>query len=203
MKVFFILMTFCTIQCVAQDSTVLKVHFLYGSKPIKKYKPTEEKWFGGILGGHVGIESSDDSVLNFLPKGKFHLFEKSGEKHSTYAIHSNEQFYSILSGKADSVKKAIVYIPVSIDQKREFDSLSLAYLTSTPYDYALFGMRCAAAAYDILQQLDIVPDYPSDQLIFKIFYPRKLRKQLFKKARQNHWTIVKQAGSARRKWEKL
>jgi hypothetical protein len=81
---------FCTISCLcyAQDTAYLKVHFLYGSKPLKKFRDTEQKWFGGILGGHVGIEGDSDRIVNFLPSGKFHWFAKKNELHSTYAIHS-------------------------------------------------------------------------------------------------------------------
>ena len=35
----------------------------------------------------------------------------------------------------------------------------------------------------------------------KIFYPKKLRKRLFKKATENGWKIVRQDGSIKRKWE--
>lgn len=73
-----IVIFFCFISVLSysQDSAYLKVHFLYGSKPLKKYKATEQKWFGGILGGHVGIEGDDDKIVNFLPKGKFHWLIK-------------------------------------------------------------------------------------------------------------------------------
>jgi hypothetical protein len=50
----------------AQDSVYLKVHFLYGSKPKKRYQDSEPKWFGGILGGHVGIEGDTNEVVIFM-----------------------------------------------------------------------------------------------------------------------------------------
>jgi hypothetical protein len=187
----------------AQDTSyLLKVHFLYGSTPLKQYKDTEPKWFGGILGGHVGIEGDSDRIVNFLPKGKFHVVAKKGNPHSTYAVHSVDDFYAILGGNADSVKKAVVYIPVSRQQKQQFDSIAAVYLQQTPYDYALIGMRCAAATYDILGQLDILPNYSHSKTYTKIFYPEKLRTRLFEKAIENGWAIVRQEGSTRRKWEK-
>ena len=194
---------FCIISFLSysQDTTYLKVHFLYGSKPLKKYKDTEQKWFGGVLGGHVGIEGDSDRIVNFLPSGEFHWFAKKDDRHSTYAIHSVDNFYTILDATADSVKKAIVYIPVTRQQKQKFDSITTVYLKQTPYDYALFGMRCGAAAYDILAQLDILPDYSYSKTYKKIFYPKKLRKRLFEMATENGWTIVTQDGSAKRKWE--
>ena len=196
-----ILLCFISVLCHSQDTVYLKVHFLYGSKPLKKYKDTEQKWFGGMLGGHVGIEGDSDKIVNFLPNGKFHLLAKKDNMHSTYAVHSTSNFYAILGGNPDSVKKAIVYIPVTARQKQRFDSIATAYLQHTPYDYALAGMRCGAAAYDILGQLEILPRYSYGKTYRKIFYPKKLRKRLFKKATSNNWTIVRQDGSYKRKWE--
>ncbi len=91
---------FCliTLLSCAQDTTYLKVHFLYGSAPLKQYKSTEPKWFGGVLGGHVGIEGDSDRIVNFLPKGKFHVVAKKDNRHSTYAVHSVDDFYAILGG---------------------------------------------------------------------------------------------------------
>ena len=69
----FLTLLFCFIFFLSysQDGIFLKVHFLYGSKPLKRDKNTEQKWFGGILGGHVGIEVKEDKVLNFLPSREF------------------------------------------------------------------------------------------------------------------------------------
>ena len=60
----------------SQDSVFIKVHFLYGSKPYARYKDTEPKWFGGMLGGHVGIETDSGRILDFGPKGRFHWLAK-------------------------------------------------------------------------------------------------------------------------------
>jgi hypothetical protein len=195
---------FCFISSLAysQDTTYLKVHFLYGSRPLHKCKDTEPKWFGGMLGEHVGIEGDSNKIVNFIPNGKFHWFAKKDNRHSTYAVHSPDDFYAILGGNPDSVKKAIVYIPVTLQQKQQFDSITTAYLEHTPYDYALVGMRCGTAAYDILGKLAVLPDYSYRKTYKKIFYPKKLRKRLFKKATENGWTIVRENGSYRRKWER-
>jgi len=184
------------------DSTYLKVHFLYGSRPLRKYRDTEPKWFGGVLGGHVGIEGDSDKIVDFVPMGKFHWFAKKEDRHSTFTVHSPESFYAILGGNPDSVKKAIVYIPVTGQQKARFDSIATVYLRRTPYDYALFGMRCAAAAYDVLGKSGILTSYSYGRTYKKIFYPKKLRKLLFRKATENGWRIVKYNGSVKRKWER-
>jgi hypothetical protein len=196
-----ILICFAYSRAYSQDTVFLKVHFLYGSKPLQQYKDTERKWFGGKLGGHVGIEGDSDRIVNFLKKGKFHWFAKKTNKHSRYAIHTVKQFYSLFQYNPDSVKKAIIYIPVTPGQKQQFDSVTAAYLKETPYDYAFIGMRCSAAAYDILGQLNIFPHYSYRKTYRKIFYPKKLRKRLLKKAASNCWLVVRQNGSTKRKWE--
>jgi hypothetical protein len=201
-KGLFILLCIIPILGYCHDTTYLKVHFLYGSRPLKKFKDTEPKWFGGVLGGHVGIEGDSEKIVNFLPNGKFHWFAKKDDRHSLYAVHSINSFYEILGGEAENVKSAIVYIPVTPQQKHKFDSIATAYLKQTPYDYALFGMRCGAAAYEILAQLNILTDHSIKKTSRKIFYPKKLRKRLLRLAERNGWTVTNQSGSNSRKWEK-
>jgi hypothetical protein len=187
---------------IAQDTTNLKVHFLYGSKPIRKYKTTESKWFGGILGGHVGIEVHTGEILSFVPQGKVHWFAHRKRKHSSYVIHSINQFYSIFGNDPDSVKRAVVYIPVAPEQMERYDSIATAYLSQTPYDYAFFGMRCSAAAYEILGSLNILPRYSIRKTAVRIFYPRKLRGKLFELAREQEWKVSRSQGSKTRRWDK-
>jgi len=200
-KIVAVLFCLITTAAYSADSSYLKVHFLYGSKPLKKYKHTEKRWFGGVLGGHVGIEGDSNQILNFKTKGKLHLIAKPTHFHSTYAVHSREGFYAIFGGHPDSAKKTIVYVPVSPEQKKQFDSITVAYLMETPYDYAFIGMRCGAASYEILGQLGIMPAFSRDKTYKKIFYPKKLRIRLLRKAAENGWTVVRQEGSGRRRWE--
>lgn len=185
----------------SQDTFCLKVHFLYGSKPVRKYKETEPKWFGGILGGHVGIEGDSDKIVSFRPSGSFHVFAKKKNNHSAYGTDSASSFYSVKGGDPDSVKRAVIYIPVTKQQKMEFDSIAHSYLEKTPYDYALFGMRCGAATYDILAQINVLPQYSYSKTYKKIFYPKKIRKRLLAKADQNNWLVKRYNGSVKRKWE--
>jgi hypothetical protein len=167
------------IKCFCQDSSAyIKVHFLYGSKPKREYKYVESKWFGGIMGGHVGVEIDSNKILNFVPNGKFHVFAKKYNRHSKYAIHSKNNFYEILGGNMTSVKKVVFFIPITKRQKQKIDSLAQAYINQTPYDYALFGMRCASATYEVLAQLGVLKNYSYSKIYKKVFYPRRLRKQL-------------------------
>jgi hypothetical protein len=193
---------FIYLNAFPQDTLYIKLHFLYGSKPLKKYKTSEKKWFGGILGGHAGIERDTNQILSFSPNGKFHWLSKKNNKHSRYSLKSEEGFYGILGGHPDSVKKAIVHVPITMQQKQLLDSISICYLAETPYDYAFLGMRCGAATYEVLGQLGIVHAYSIGTTSRKIFYPKKLRKPLLKEARLNGWKIERQEGSKRRKWER-
>jgi hypothetical protein len=175
---------------------------LYGSKPKREFRPAERKWFGGKLGGHVGLGVEENRIVNFVRSGGFHWFAKRHSRHSRYAIHSTERFYSIFRYNPDSVKKAIVHIPISLHQKQRFDSITATYLAQTPYDYAFIGMRCGSATYEILAQLDILKRYNNRKTARRIFYPRRLRKRIFRKAAENKWKLETAAGSGTRKWER-
>ena len=137
-----------------------------------------------------------------LSGGKCHLFSEKTNRTSAFTEFPESRFYSIFGGEPDSMKKTIVYIPVTRQQKERFDSIAVVYLQQTPYDYAVFGMRCSAAAYDILGQLNIFPHYSHTKTYKKIFYPKLLRKRLLKKADENGWKIVHEDGSRRRVWER-
>lgn len=186
----------------AEDSIYIKVHFLYGSKPKREFKEVESKWFGGKLGGHVGIEIDSNEIIDFVPSGDFHYFAKKNDCNSRFAQHSLESFYEIFGGSTEDVKKMSVKIPISAQQKFKLDSIVNSYTNVTPYDYAFIGMRCGAATYDVLSQIGVVEQYSHRRTYMKIFYPKKLRKPLAEQARENNWTIAEQEGSTNRKWEK-
>jgi hypothetical protein len=190
----------CNKNTHAQDS--LTIHFLYGSKPAKNYKHTQKKWFGGKLGGHVGIAVNNDSVLHFLYKGKFHVVANKRNKHSQYLYSALPDFYLYLAKQKDSFKTVAVTLPITTQQKNIFDSMKQNYLNCTPYDYAFIGMRCGAATYDMLAILDIVPKQKKSTTIAKIFYPRKLRKKILHLASTNNWHVQYTIGTATRNWEK-
>lgn len=187
-----------SIDSLASDSLFIRVHFLHGSKPKRKFRYEEDRWFGGKLGGHTGIEISKNVILNFTPKARFHLFAKRRIINSRYTTHDTVSFYRILGGDADSNKKTIITIPVTAKQKFVLDSLTKAYLGKCPYDYAFFGMRCGAAAYDVLANASILPKYSFGRTWRKTFYPRKLRRKLERKG----YPVYKTKGTNRRKWEK-
>ena len=197
----FLFLIVCVAPVKAQQTTYLPVHFLYGSRPVQKYKFMENYWFGGKLGGHVGIEIDSNKILNFVHQGSFHLLS-SRNKHSHYIISSRSGFNSILGGDSNKVKTVTILIPVKEEQQKKLDSIAKTYLAESPYDYAFLGMRCGAASYELLAQLGILPEYSRSKTSLKIFYPKILRKQLLRKARENGWQTIRENGSDRRVWEK-
>jgi hypothetical protein len=184
------------------DSIIIKVHFLHGSKPKFKFRHEEDRWFGGILGGHAGIEYEPNKIINFQPKARFHLFAHPSLINSRFSVHDTLSFYEILGGGYSSVKKTAVTLRISAQQKARLDSVVLAYSIRSPYDYAFFGMRCGAAAYDLLAQAGVVKHYSFSKTWSKLFYPRKTRRRLEKLARSNGYTVQKVPGSEKRIWEK-
>jgi hypothetical protein len=192
---------FCFVFAHSQDSPCIKVQFIYGSKPLKKYKHTEKKWFGGIHGGHVGIEGDSDRIYSFEIAGKNKVFGGRADN-CAYRCVTPEHFWSIMKTKEDSLKSTTIVIPLTVPQKHKLDSITRAYIQQVPYSYAVFGMRCAASTYEILAQLGILPEYSRFKTTMKIFYPRRLRKRLLYQAEKNNWTVTRKEGTPKRKWEK-
>src|SRR6476620_10924803 len=127
------------------ENAILKVHFLYGSKPKWKYRHIEKKDFGGLHGGHVTLQ------VNGLDYG----FERSGRSDS-YRIHvfSHGKKYKakFSSVHADTInekhrdeKTTTFLIPLTDQQLHELNAIHKSYCEEVPYDYAFFGMRCAAS----------------------------------------------------------
>lgn len=187
---------------IAQDSTWIKVHFIYGSKPKKSCKD-EHKWFVGIHGGHVGIEYDTGKVIDFAPKGKFHYIEKPRNCHSAYTLRSMTSFWNTFAdADSASLKAWSVTIYLDSTQRHKLDSIVSIYSQSTPYDYAFLGMRCASASYDILAEIGVLNMRTHFGTWSRIFYPKMLRKRMMKLARKQDWQTWQKAGSECRIWEK-
>lgn len=182
----------CSIVASAQTDTI-RLHFLYGSKPAKGYKKTESKHFGGIKGGHVNIEAGG-RVLDFMP-GKCPILPENKKPSGGFRL--NRSIY----WDTATTKWATVLIPVSRKQMAKLDSLFDLYSQTTPYDYAVFGMRCAAASYDVLSEIGLFPEMSNRTNVVRHFYPKLLRKRIYKWAEKNNYTIVHHGGRETRKWE--
>ena len=72
-------------QVNAQMDT-LHVRFLYGSKPKPEFRKKQKPWFGGMLGGHVGLRYNDTSFLSFFYEGKVHIFQNKKRIGKTYEV---------------------------------------------------------------------------------------------------------------------
>ncbi len=179
--------------CFAGDSTyTIKINFLYGSIPAKGHFKDESKLFGGIKGGHVNIEAGG-RVLDFTP-GNNPLLPHNKKPSGGFSINSSVKWDS------DDKWKTVV-VPVSKDQYFVLQKLFDSVAKQTPYDYAIFGMRCAAASYDVLSKIGLFKEYSIKKNIATHFYPKLLRKKVLKWADENNYTILSNEGRASRKWE--
>ena len=194
MKVIAILISFfiCS-SCYASDSAyIIKINFLYGSRPAKGYHQQEEKLFGGIKGGHVNIEAGG-RVLDFTP-GNNPLFPHNKKPSGGFSINRS------VSWDGHDKWKTII-VPVSGEQYMELQKLFDSVAEKTPYDYAIFGMRCAAASYDVLSKIGLFKEYPNTKNVATHFYPKLLRKKVLKWADKNNYAVISNEGRPSRKWE--
>jgi hypothetical protein len=177
----------------AQQDTI-RVNFLYGSVPAKGYKETEAKRFGGLKGGHVNIEANG-KVLDFRPFENCPVFPNNKKPTGGFELNSH------IKWDTTSDKFITILVPVTPVQMHKLDSLFNLYSQHTPYDYAVFGMRCAAASYDVLSEIGLFKELSNKENIAQHFYPKLLRKKVFKWAKKNNYSIIEHEGRMSRKWE--
>lgn len=180
--------------CFSQTDTLV-VEIIYGSKPLTK---DGADWFGGKLGGHIGLRIGKDSVMHFIPGGRVNATNMNSDI-GRYIISSEKQFYKTFY--CDTTKTCRIFIPVTHAQKQELLAASASFLQKGPYPYAFFGMRCAAACYHLLSLGKVTEKRSRSRMTWKFFYPRKLRKFLFKEADKNGWIVSHSKGSSKRKWD--
>jgi|TARA_R110000737_G_scaffold140765_2_gene171550 hypothetical protein len=180
----------------------LHVRFLYGSKPKPEHKREQKRWFGGMLGGHVGVQYDSTRYLSFFYEGRVHVFQHRNRKSGRYDLQTDSAFNYIMDEKVDSVKSLSIYIPITRIQKEKFLSICHSYINETPYDYAFFGVRCGSSTYDVLSHVGVLKHYDYFKMWTKIFYPKKLRWRLIRAAKKNNWKMLKQKGTHKRFWEK-
>lgn len=173
--------------------TFIKLNFLYGSKPAKGYRSVEAKHFGGLKGGHVNIEVNG-RVLDFLP-GKCPLFPASKNPSGGYYINSS------VSWDTGSTRWMTIIIPLPAEKIQRLGTIMDSFAKQTPYDYAVFGMRCAAASYDVLSEIGLVKPLGNTRNVVKHFYPKLLRKKMLKWAIRRGYTVIRHEGRISRKWE--
>ena len=109
---------------LAEDTLVLKVHFIYGSKPKKEFKHTEHKIFGGIHGGHVYMETNNKIVSFGTNNGTWHIFPHKSKTAGKYRVDKNLNWHN------DTAKQQLttVYIPITAQQYIDFKIAEKKYL---------------------------------------------------------------------------
>lgn len=157
----------------------------------------ETKWFGGLKGGHVSIEVDAD-VIGFVPVEGVHIFPRKRKKNSRFLVEPLPEWQQDTA----TLKYTTVIIPVTDQQYEQIKQIHQAYCQQPPYDYAFFGMRCAAATNEILSRLDITKSKTKGGFVVSTFYPQLLRRRLLRQAEKNNWSVHRQAGRNSRKWEK-
>lgn len=197
-----LIFTFAVSSVLAETGDTIQVHFLYGSKPKAKFKKEQKRWFGGMLGGHVGIQYNDSSFLSFFYEGKVHIFQNKKRPNGRYALQSLHEFNYIMDEKVDSVETLIIKIPVSKNQRQKFDSLCQTYVKRTPYDYAFFGFRCGSSTYDVLSEIGVLKKDKKTRIWKRVFYPKILRKELIKESKRHNWRRERRKGTHKRIWER-
>lgn len=179
--------------CFAGDTAyIVKINFLYGSRPAKGFNQQESKLFGGIKGGHVNIEAGG-RVLDFTP-GNNPLLPNNKKPSGGFSVNSSVYW------DADDKWKTII-VPVSESQYKELLNIFDSVAAKTPYDYAIFGMRCAAASYDVLSKIGLFKEYSNKKNVITHFYPKLLRKKILKWADKNNYAVISNEGRSSRKWE--
>jgi len=181
---------------MAQQPHFMQVFFLYGSKPAPGYEKLESPAFGGIHGGHVsiGIDSFD---VCFHHVNGYHIFPTRKNLKGAYEQIRITDFLKDTS----SYKYTVFKIPIDSSQYSRLENTLTGYLRSTPYDYAFWGMRCAAATYDMLSHAGFFKPRSRFGMMCSNFYPRLLRKKLFRLAKEKHYTVNYQNGRKSRIWE--
>ncbi len=194
MKPFILSLLLAPFFAFCQKDTLV-VEIIYGSKPLTK---DGRHWFGGKLGGHIGLRIGQDSVMHFIPGGSVKATNVNSDI-GRYIISSKKQFYRTFY--CDTTKTCQIFIPVTPAQKQELLIASAPFLQNGPYPYAFFGMRCAAACYHLLSLSKVTKKLSKSRMTWKFFYPRKLRKFLFNEADKNGWIVKHSTGSSKRKWD--
>lgn len=176
------------------------LHFLHGSVSKKRYKHDEYSIRGGLLGGHIYIQINSH-IYSFEPRynDDFHIFPRK----NPYAFNSNLKKikYEDWINHIESKKMTSIEIPLNEAMHSYLKNLLKQYKLKTPFDYAFFGMRCASFTHYLLSKINIFSSTGWLQSIVLFPYPRKLRKELIKKAKLNSWKIYKISGSGTRTWE--
>jgi hypothetical protein len=178
--------------------TSFRVHFVYGSRPKKEFRKTEEKVPGGLFGGHISIQSGE-YVYGFesIDRKRIHIFQKR-KFNSIFTKEHPDKWLKVNNDQ----KMLSIEVPVDNEKLVRLNRILEEFHRKTPYDYAVFGMRCGASTYQILCVIGIFPPASRFEAMLRIPYPGILRRKLLRIAGAKNFRIYNQAGKDTRIWAK-
>lgn len=193
----------------AQIPDSLTISIVHGYRVKKEFRKTYRalpgsghgKSVGGLRGGHVEVHM-DTVVYGFTdgPQAKIpHIFSHNKKRNNGLF-----QKKKLNEWKVSNQTAKITFIKIPISPK-QFVQLKVNYennIHSCPYDFALFGMRCASSAYDMLARVGLLEFRKKSKTILGIFHPRAFRKNVLPWAREKGYPIKIQEGITEKMWDK-
>lgn len=153
---------------------------------------------GAMFGGHVVMQVGDYMYSFAFNRWEFHLVP--GKKKSIGAFDKEPATAWLWAHK--DCKVTYIDIPVTPEQYHYLENTYASYLEKCPYDYAFFGMRCAASCYKLLADAGVIHKAGYSKSIRRAFYPRPLRRKLVRWSHKHPYKVNIQQGSNTRRWEK-
>lgn len=177
----------------------VRVLILHGSRPKKQFKKEEYKMLGGMYGGHVVLQIDSLAYGYNFYSGHVHPFARK-RKNKMAGIMEKEDAAETLQNWRNA-RVTIITVPVTSEQKFRIFQIADSLHRAPAFDYAFFGMRCAATAYYLLGETGAVKKTRHFGSIVKAFHPKQLRRKLVRIAKRKNLKVQTQPGSSRRKWE--
>lgn len=189
----------CSAFAQADSTHLIYVHILHGSKPKREFREDEYKMLGGMYGGHVVIQV-DSFLYGFnFGSGRVHPFARRKKAKMVGILEKEDASETLRRWKNNKI--TTIAIPLDAQQYRELLNEAERLHADPSFDYAFFGMRCAATCYYLLGDAGVIRKSTRFRSIRKAFDPKQLRKKLVRIAHKRNYVITVQPGSERRKWE--
>lgn len=193
----------------AQNRDTLVVSVVHGHKVKKAFRKVYKvrsgkaslKSVGGLKGGHVEVHL-DGQVYGFTdrPQAKIpHLFPHNKKKSNGLFLKISEADWQ---KKNQSSQVTFIKIPLRADLRDSLQQQYEANIQASPYDFALFGMRCASSAYDMLARFGILEKRNRRQTVLGIFHPRAFRKKVLPWGKEKGYAVEVQEGIGEKKWDR-
>ena len=191
----------------AQIPDSITVSIVHGHRVKKEFRKAYKalhrsmKSVGGLKGGHVEIHM-DTLAYGFTdtPQSKIpHVFAHNKKKNNGLFQKISKKEWS---KKNKSSKVTFIMIPISEEQYLNLIQNYETNIKQCPYDFALFGMRCASSAYQMLNEVTILEPLKHSKTALKIFHPRAFRKFVIPWALGKGYPVRVQEGDSEKKWDK-